>query len=352
MKTTDKLDVLAELMEEHGFHGNILVAHQEEVVRSVSRGYADYRKNEPLDSDSLFELASVSKPMTAMGILLLAERGSLSLEDLADDWLPGFPYPCITIRQLLTHTSGLPDYMDLFEAHWDMDLIAVNSDVLALLNTYRPDAGFPPGAKYQYSNTGYVCLAEIITRASGMPYAEFLGSALFAPAGMTRTKVMNRRYRPEPTDNFALGWIAEQTEDRTAYHLPEELPEYRFVQYLDGIQGDGMTHSTVTDLLQLDRSLSAGTLLSKESMDLMQTPSRTADGIDNGYGCGWILGNVPNAGRKVYHSGGWPGYSTMFCRYPDAEACIIVLSNLEPADRSVHTGVEAIVEEIEHHLFS
>lgn len=345
-------ELLMKYSEAGAYSGNVLVAVQGEIILSESYGMADWRVGIPLNEHSMFELASVSKPMTAMAILLLIQQNKLQLTDFADAWIDGFPYRNITIHHLLSHTSGLPDYMELMEKHWNPDNIAVNSDVIRLLGEYEPPMNFIPGSKYQYSNTGYVCLAEIIAKAAQMPYAEFLSRHLFLPSGMLRTKVMNRRLSPLIPDNFAYGWIQKSAGKSKAYNLPEELPEYDFVYYLDGIQGDGMTHSTVRDLFMLDRALSAGVLFSEELTNLMFSPTITEDGKENGYGYGWIIENTPNAGKKLFHSGGWPGYSTMFCRYPEKDACIILLSNLEKTDGSFHTSTENLVEEIESTLFT
>ncbi|MBX8944119.1 MULTISPECIES: serine hydrolase [Lysinibacillus] len=131
--------------------------------------------------------------------------------------------------------------------------IATNTDVLRLLTEHRPQANFEPGEKYQYSNTGYVCLAMVIEEVSGMSYTMFMLHHIFKPSAMQRIRVMNRRYQPEKVEDFAFGYIRDV--NRALFTFPDDLPGYEFVNYLDGIQGDGMGHSTIMDLFSIDRAL-------------------------------------------------------------------------------------------------
>lgn len=129
--------------------------------------------------DSMFELASVSKPITALGIIRLQQLGQLHWDDPLSNWIPELPYPGITIRHLLNHTSGLPDYMELFANVWDPTRYARNEDVLRMLIEHRPDPLFAPNESWMYSNTGYIVLAILIERISGQRYGDFWTSRSF-----------------------------------------------------------------------------------------------------------------------------------------------------------------------------
>ena len=175
------------------FNGNVLIAEKGNIIYQKSFGKADLEKNLPLNSESVFELASVSKQFTAMGIMILKKQNKLSYDDSLRKFFPELPYHNITVLQLLQHTSGLPDYMPLFNEHWDSTKIAVNSDIIKLLSQYKPDTLFAPGAKWEYSNTGYALLASIIEKVSGKKFGEFLRKNIFEPLGMKRTQVYCRR---------------------------------------------------------------------------------------------------------------------------------------------------------------
>ncbi|MCG7337192.1 beta-lactamase family protein [Sporosarcina sp. ACRSM] len=351
MEVAKKIDQLfISKWKEGKFSGNILVAKGGVSIYTGTFGLSDYRRNSTLTIDSLFELASVTKPMTAIGIMILAEQSELHYDDPISKWIHDFPYPTVTLRHVLTHTSGLPDYMELFETYWDRTEIATNTDVFRLLATYKPHPYFNPEDKCEYSNTGYVCLATVIEVVSGMSYSSFMLHHVFIPAGMHRTRVMNRRFKPETVDDFAYGFI-KNTNDKD-FFLPDELPEYDYVNYLDGIQGDGMIHSTIMDLLSLDRALKEGILLSNPSLELSLSTFRTKDGQKTHCGFGWFIDHLESAGKRVSHSGGWPGYSTMLSRYPETDYTIIILTNVEyKTDDGSQERAGDLLKQIEECIF-
>lgn len=351
MGMVEKIDQLfTKKFENDRFSGNILVAKNGESIYTGTFGLSDYRGNRNLTTNSLFELASVTKPMTAIGIMILEEQSKLDYEDPINKWLPNFPYPTVTLRHLLTHTSGLPDYMELFDQYWDRTKIAINADVLSMLEKYKPLPYFKPGEKYEYCNTGYVCLAAVIEFVSGMSYASFMQDNVFTPSGMSRTKVMNLRFKPEIVDDFAYGFIKYTNNED--FHLPEELSEFDYVNYLDGIQGDGMIHSTINDLLSLDRALKNGVLLKGLTIQLGLSPIITKDGKETPCGFGWFMDYMKPFGTRISHSGGWPGYSTNLSCYLDKDYTIIILSNVEykTADGN-QERIEDLVKEIEGYIF-
>ncbi|MEE3808793.1 serine hydrolase domain-containing protein [Lysinibacillus fusiformis] len=351
MKLSEELEQLFMSKFEQGlFSGNILVAKEGKPIYIGTFGLSNYHSGKKLSENSLFELASVTKPMTAMGIMILEEQGKLNYDDTIKKWIPSFPYETITLRHALTHTSGLPDYMELFESRWDHHCIATNRDVLRLLTEHRPPLYFDSGEKYQYSNTGYVCLAMIIEKVSDMSYAMFMLQHIFKPSAMQRTRVMNRRYYPEDVEDFAFGYIRD--ENSALISLPDDLPGYEFVNYLDGIQGDGMIHSTIMDLLSLDRALKRGDLLCASSLELALSSIVTKDGQKTPCGFGWFIDQSPKTGKKVFHSGGWPGYTTMLCCYIETDYTIIILNNVEyHTEDNLHESVSDWLQQIETYIF-
>ncbi|GKU77994.1 serine hydrolase [Paenibacillus sp. L3-i20] len=319
------------------FDGNVLVAHQGEVSFSGCYGWESYEKKTPLTLNSRFELASVTKPLTALGIKLLVQRSMLKENDALANWLPDFPYPGVTVRHALTHTCGLPNYMAVIEDYWDHARIAANRDALRLLAEHKPPQYFAPGNSFRYSNTAYMCLASVIEEVSGLSYADFMRKNVFEPAGMMDSMVINRRLQPElTTENYAFGYI-RLADGRLC--LPDELPELQYVRYLDGIQGDGTVHSTAVDLLRLDQAIRSGIFSDLQDGKRLTNRDEWRDSEDTATGSlsghvidGWFAERRPVYGRMLGHSGGWPGYATRMCSYVDSGYTIILLCNVEPLD--------------------
>lgn len=306
------------------FNGNILIAEKGSIIYRKSFGLANEDTKEKLNENSIFELASVTKPFTAMAIMILKEQGKLNIDDKIAKHLPELSnYDTITIRNLIHHTGGLPDYMTLMNPIWDVNKIATNTDVINMLKELHPTVLFESNTKMAYSNTGYVLLASIIERVSGTTYADFLDTAIFKPLKMTRTFVNNDKFSTRKISNYASGYIYVGGK----YILPDDFDRTKFVIWLDGIVGDGSINSTTIDLLKWDRALYTNTLFSKESMKDIFKNGSLNDGSLTKHAFGWrVLETVP-FGKIARHSGGWPGYITYIERNLDTDKTIIILQN-------------------------
>lgn len=319
----------------HQFNGNVLVARSGKLIYQRSFGYSNFDTKAALDSNSIFELASVSKQFTAMGILQLKDQEKLALSDTLRKFFPELPYANITIRQMLTHTSGLPDYIDAMSAKWDHKKIAFNKDVIQFLATEKVPVNFRPGAKSEYSNTAYEMLASIIGKVSGQSYQQYMQQHIFAPLGMQHTRIYNTRRSGETIPHYAYGYVYSDSLKR--YILPDSLPEYDLVYYLDGIVGDGTVNSTTGDLLKWDGALKEHKLLSETTQKEMLSPKTIFDTATNlHYGYGVFLGEN-EIGRYITHGGGWPGYHTNLTRYVEKDLTIVILSN-DQGNASVLAG--------------
>jgi CubicO group peptidase (beta-lactamase class C family) len=326
------------------FNGNILVAKGGNIIYRQDLGYADLNTKRPLNDSSVFELASLSKQFTAMGIMVLKEKKQLSYDDHVKKLFPGFPYDDITIRQLLTHTSGLPSYEDQFEKNWDHKKIAYNKDMIEMLQQRKDSLFFKPGSKWKYSNTGYALLAAIIEKISGMSYNDFMAKNIFQPLGMTHTFIYNtRRSAGKIPANYALGFVYSDSLKR--YILPHSLKDYDMVYYLDGIVGDGCVNSTTGDLLKWDRALYSNKLVSKQTLNEMLSPLVLMSPRDstNFYGFGVMVQPISPRGKVISHNGSWPGYNTLLVRRVDIDETIIVLSNNETLTGQLRAGIESIL---------
>lgn len=306
------------------FDGCVLLLDSGRVRYNTCVGLADRRTGETLTDTTLFELASCSKPFTASAILRLMEQGRVRLDDRVHQYLPELPYRDVTLRQLLSHTGGLPDYMELMEKHWPKERIATNADVLAALVQHKPKPIFKHGKREEYSNTGYVLLACVIERITGHSYAQAMDELLFRPAGLERTRVYNTRRSGEVIPAYAYGTLRDST---GAFHLPDSLPQEHYVRWLDGITGDGTVNSNLHDLTLWDAALRKGTVLSFATQDTMHTLQRTRKGEPTRTGLGWFIEGGGTHERVAHHSGGWPGYTTFVLRFLDRPITAVVLSN-------------------------
>ncbi|TCK69022.1 CubicO group peptidase (beta-lactamase class C family) [Winogradskyella wandonensis] len=325
-KRPERLDSLfTALYAKKQFNGNVLVADKGEVIFKKSYGIANEETQQKINNNTIFELASVSKQFTAMGIVTLQKAGKLDYDDKISKYIPELDfYGDVTVRNLLNHTGGLPDYMGLFQQKWDKSKFATNEDIVKLVAEHRPEANFQPGEKFQYSNTGYALLASIIERASGKSFTDHLAETNFKPLGMTNTFVYRSRYEPRDIDNIALGYIADNSGNKVRpEHFGNQIPFY----YLDGIVGDGMVNSTLDDLLKWDRALYTDKLVNDADKAQIFNEADTKDGKGSGYGFGWGVGKSEKYGRIANHSGSWAGNLTFIERQLDNDKTFIILQN-------------------------
>lgn len=323
----NRLDTLySELYTSGSFNGNVLIAEKGQIIFERSYGLANEKTGEKLNAETIFELASVSKQFTATAIVLLKKQGKLSYEDDITKYIPELEhYKGITIQNLLTHTGGLPDYMDIANANWDKNKIATNNDMLNLFKTLKPAKVFETNEKRQYSNTGYLILGSIIERISGKSYGDFLKQNIFKPLKMEDTFVYRRRYQPQTVKNYALGYVYSDSLKRKA--IPDEFGKTVYIVYLDGIVGDGTVNAPARDLLKWDRALYSNELINEEDKKMIFSSYKTNDNKETNYGFGWFIYNSKDFGKYVSHSGGWGGYVSYIERDIDHDKTIIILQN-------------------------
>ena len=317
--------IAREANEKGAFTGAWLLAEKGEIVSKGAVGWRDPDDTLPVREDSVFDLASVSKHFTASAVMLLRRRGLLDLEDDITKFFPDIPYAGVTIRNLLTHTSGMPDYMPWVDKlAKEENTIPGNDVVIRFLKESGAKPRFAPGEKYEYCNTGYCVLAELVEKLSGEKFEDFMRDNIFEPAGMHATRVRHPRRDGVEPENWARPMVLEDGR----YVLPENSKANSFMTRLDGSSGDGYVYSSVLDLFAWDRALKAGTVLTKEEQDIMYAPGVKLPGDDEGevgYGFGWVVFDSKKYGRVLSHSGGWPGVSTWIGRYLDADRMLVIL---------------------------
>lgn len=319
------------------FNGNVLIAEKGNVIFEKSYGFADAVTQKKLNPQSIFELASVSKQFTAMGVVLLKKRGKLNYDDPISKYLPELAfYNGVTIRNLLTHTGGVPDYLylDVFREKWDKTKIATNADVITEFAKYRPPLDFQPNEKSQYSNTGYALLASIIERVSNQTYGQFLKTNIFNPLHMKHTFIYRRIYAPEKIKNYAEAYGTDSLLNYvSAYYSIEN--KFTTYNYLDGVVGARAVNSNLDDLLKWDRALYTDQLISVEDKKEIFGSVKTKNGKENDYGFGWVLSRNEKYGKIFNHSGSWAGYITYIERHADSDKTIILLQNVNTPNSKI-----------------
>lgn len=323
------LDSLFSTMSQRGqFFGNVLIAEHNEITFSNSYGFADREKKEQLNEQTLFNVGSVSKAFTAIAIVQLAEKEKLELADKVFKYLPEFPYPEITIHHLLIHAGGLPDDYDLLKnSNWNNSKIAANKDVMLALNEQKPDLQFTPGERSEYSNLGYMMLAEIVKQVSETDFKEYLHNHIFQPANMIRTSIYNAE-EIKQVENVAKGYLLYPFSSK--YEEAIDIPEFSTQYVTSGFQGDGNVYSTTIDLFNFYKALSNNTLITEESLKnvfLKHIPSQMKGTPDfgNSFGYGWTIINAPI--QVVQRGGELAGYVSNTVWNITDERLIIYLSN-------------------------
>ena len=299
------------LLSRSAFNGSILVAKNGNIVYEKYAGFVNpATKKDSLGADNAFHLASVSKTFTAMAVLKLWEEAKLNIDDTLSKYFTDFPYKGITIKMLLSHRSGLPNYVHYLELNgWNKSKMATNTDVLNSLYTMHPLLEFPSGKHFSYCNTNYALLALIIEKVSGESYTAFLNHRFFVPLGMKDTYV------------FSLKDTA-----RAMYSFQYNNRPYK-LEFLDAVYGDKNIYSTVRDMLKWDQALYAGQLFKQSTLDAAFAGYSWEKQGKRNYGLGWRMTFLDNGKKLLYHNGWWHGNNAAFIRLTDEKATIIVLGN-------------------------
>ena len=310
---------LEALHSSDAFNGTVLIARNGEILFERHCGFADLDSQTPLTGRSSFALASLSKPFTAMAILLLAQKGRLTLRDKLAQHIPEFAgYSDATICHLLHHTSGLPDYIELADDYWDEKSLLTMPDLIALFVKHRPRSYFAPGERFEYSNTGYAFLGEIIARVSGTSYPRFMEDEIFRPLGMTDSAAFNLSSKECPLRSRVFGL-------RVSFRR-KVLCDLNF---LDGMFGDGGIYASAEDLVRWDRALRDGTLIPCDVYRQAYVSGTLNNGTTTGYGYGWEI----EPSDVVEHLGQWEGFSSYMRRDLKHRTILVVLSNVGPVSR-------------------
>jgi CubicO group peptidase (beta-lactamase class C family) len=325
--------------------GSVLVAENGKVLYQRSFGYADAQNKILNTANTLFQIASVSKLFTAVAILQLCERKKLNITDKFIKYFPDFPYPDVTIKQLLSNTSGIPDVGDVLVPLWKLnkDTIFTLRDIIPALRSQKLPLGFKPGEGWDYSNTNYSLLALLVEKVSGEKYATYLSKKIFIPVGMQstfqKTSGINPYTHPNVAYNYAWPFISSMMPVRVDSFATND---YKVHYQAEPAEGDANVYTSVSDLVNFNQALFNGRLLKPRTIGLLFTPSIrnngrkfTLNGVESEIGVigdfYWGFGNRIDVdstlGKIVWESGGLPGCSANMIQNLTKHQLLIWLDN-------------------------
>jgi CubicO group peptidase (beta-lactamase class C family) len=312
-------DFAENLHRKYGFNGNILVAKKGKIIYQGAKGWADYLHRDSLKINSEFELASITKTFTGVAIMQLIEAGKLKLTDDVKKFFPNFPYDGITVKMLLSHRSGMMNYVYFIDDIWrkekkDMKKGISNQDVLQVIADKKPNPYAKPDNRFHYNNSNYMVLGGIIEKASGKRYSQYMMENVFKPAGMKNTHVYSKaEYEKIPVD------VVGHDRNNFKYSVAQN--------FLDGPVGDKGIYSTIHDLVLFDKYLKNERLLTNKSLDSAYVGrNKPVNGHFN-YGYGWRMFDGKGMDKVVYHTGWWHGFRHIYVRDLDKDIVVIFLGN-------------------------
>lgn len=290
----------------------ILVAKKGVPIFKDQHGYENLKLKTPISDSTIFHIASMSKPFTAAAILKLVQEKKVSLSDNIKKYIPQIPYDSITIRELLSHRSGLLEYLYASDSLWpDRKKLMTNEDVVNMFATHHIKLLYKPGTHFHYANTNYVLLALVIEKVSGKSYPQFMHDEIFAPLGLNHT--------------FVYDHIMTLPVHTALSYLSNGQPEP--MRPIDGPYGDKNIYSTAADILRWDQFWYTDLFLPDSLKQLAYTPtSFESKGVRN-YGLGWRMLVYPSGNKIIYHNGWWYGNNTVFNRFIEDTTTLIILSN-------------------------
>jgi CubicO group peptidase (beta-lactamase class C family) len=326
--------VEAERTAQHIPGVSVAVCRHGKIVKAAGYGMANLELEVKANAESIYETGSVGKQFTAMAVMMMVEEGKLGLDDKIGKYIPQSPeaWKDVTVRRLLTHTSGIPDYgaqVDTKEkASIDFRRDYTEDDLVKAFITMPMD--FAPGEKWKYSNTGYVLLGVILRRVTGEFYGDFLQQRIFKPLGMKATRIISEE-----------DIVAHRS---AGYRLVNgELKNQEWVAPMLNTTADGSLYTNVLDLAKWDAALDRREFLKPASYAAMWSAVKLNDGTSQPYGFGWRIQNE-NGRHMVMHDGEWQGFTMSIARNLDTGLTVIVMTNLDGKNSKPAKIAEAVAK--------
>lgn len=323
LKQRDQIEGYIKQLHQRGyFNGTLLVAKQDSILFYQSYGLAKLYSNDSIKNNYPYQMASVSKPVTASTIMLLVQKGELNLEDKMVKYLPELMhFNQVKIKHLLNHTSGLPEYIYQVKIYWKKDGYMGNDDLLQFLSSKNRKLAFRPGSKFHYCNTNYALLASIIERISDQKFDDFVSEQIFKPIGMTNSFIFNPN-----KDTSACHLI------KGYYWNGKSFTAYNH-DLRNGIMGDKGLFSTAEDMMRFAVAFNKDEIWCLETCQDIFSRTKLSSQMLSEYGAGWRMREWD--GRQVVlHYGFWNSFRTGLIHFPNEQVTYVILNNL--------TGTKAI----------
>jgi len=308
---------------------SLAICRDGQLVRAQGYGLANVELDVPVRPETVFQTGSVGKQFTAMAVMMLVDEGKLGLDDPISKYFSDAPatWKDITVRHLLTHTSGIKDWEGKTDLDYRKDY--TEDELVQVAMKLPPD--FAPGTQWSYSNTGYVLLGILVHKVSGQFYGDFLAERVFTPLGMQSTRIISES---DIVRNRAAGYTVESG----------KLQNQEWVSPSLNTTADGSLYTTTLDMAKWDAALWARRFLKPESYEAMWSPVKLRDGTTYPYGFAWGI-DVQRREPVIKHTGSWQGFKTAIARYPEHKLTVIVLANLAEAEPDrLATTVAGLVE--------
>jgi CubicO group peptidase (beta-lactamase class C family) len=332
---SEKVDayVAAEMRTEKMPGLALAVVRDGQIIKARGYGLANIELDVSVKAETIFQTGSVGKQFTATAVMMLVEDGKIRLDDPIGKYLPGAPvtWKNITVRNLLTHTSGIHDYETESLKKKGAAFINLRNDYTEE-ELFKKFSGlpldFPPGSKWNYSTSGYVILGILIHKVTGQFYGDVLQERIFRPLGMSYTRIISEA---DIIRNRAAG-----------YRLVNgEIKNQEWVSPMLNTTADGALYTNIVDIARWDAALYTEKLLKKGSLDQMWTAVCLNDGKTADYGFGWDVTSA-NGHRLIEHGGAWQGFTAQISRYVDDKFTVIVLTNLD----SEHSQPDKVAHDV------
>jgi len=299
--------------------GAVIVIEEGKVIYKAAYGLADIKKKTPLNTKNIFHLGSTGKQFTALAVMMLAEKGKLKYDDPVGKYLPQLNRfgNKLTVRRMLHHTSGIPDYTTDDKLCEDLFKISgkpANKDALALL-AKEGKLLFTPGERFEYSNTGYDMLGSLVEKLSGQTFPVFMEKHVFGPLGMKNT--------------FSLPHPSRKKDSKIArsYEMEDGKIEIYDSDPMDDLVGSGSIYSTVEDMYFYDQALYTDKLVKQSTFAEALKPAKLNNGSNTDYGFGWEVGKTESGEKYMKHDGAWLGFISYYVRFPKERLSVIILLN-------------------------
>lgn len=325
-KESIKVDSIFNKLHKDGlFNGELLIKKNNKILIHKYYGKADLETNTDFTQNSIFEIASVSKPITVFALLKLIDKGKISLQDKIDKYIPELSFYKITIEQLIMHSSGLPDYAQVLYPNWNPNEIANNMDLLNILVEKKPTLLFEPGSQWKYSNIGYTLIALIIERITNISFEMYCEKEIFLPINMQNTSIP-KQIRTIELVNYTKDFIYSFGDAK--YINPDVYPSFDNATFTGDMCGAQGICTNAMDLSKfIEHAIIDKSGLRDKTHSLYTTPAQIPTPMSDYFTTGWFYDSDKLLGENLFYVGGYSGYRSLLQYFKQDNITVVVLSN-------------------------